>query len=310
MSAVPVTEPASSGCTTFHLFPNLTKELRCLIWTHALPTLDLKPKVVTYKRDPWRKEQYKACDKESNPDGPKEFIMFDFSPMVKETLKHYFIRMVGVNREAREVTLLWARDLGYKDNGPDTRGEPLLFFECFHPGKDVVTVKPEDWSNFCEGPERLLGGPDILEPRIPIHPCITRILVLDSLFEEAIDDFDRVLTHYYTLTSIYITVTRVQSPIRGVLLEPRLPDGGPVEGRCLTWDLERQEFYSHGSQELGTEGDMSAALWRVADKLKGKFIESRKQKFEMVTVFPHPLPPSHPLAGPEILQRLITTHDN
>ncbi|CAI6085333.1 unnamed protein product [Clonostachys chloroleuca] len=205
-----------------------------------------------------------AADEAYNPDGPHECVMFDYQMIKRRSVE---VEIADVNREARQVTLHW------------TKG----FLKSFDPETDVLFVDTSLWGGFFKESELLHGGPDIREPRILLLPYITRLFVTDELFEQAIDEFITVLTYFHTLTAFQILLTRSRYIPKGMYRVLPLPDLIPIEGRRLTWHLEHKEFRLHGSEEPGSEEDMFAILSSVADKLTAKFIEGRKQKFEMAT---------------------------
>ncbi|KAK7213456.1 hypothetical protein V2G26_020634 [Clonostachys chloroleuca] len=277
MSAGPATEPASSRSTAFHHFQDLPTELRCQIWTHALPAIDPEPHVLGCKSGLWRKKHLTAADEAYNPDGPHECVMFDYQMIKRRSVE---VEIADVNREARQVTLHWVRKNGLELSTCNRR---KAFLKSFDPETDVLFVDTSLWGGFFKESELLHGGPDIREPRILLLPYITRLFVTDELFEQAIDEFITVLTYFHTLTAFQILLTRSRYIPKGMYRVLPLPDLIPIEGRRLTWHLEHKEFRLHGSEEPGSEEDMFAILSSVADKLTAKFIEGRKQKFEMAT---------------------------
>ncbi|CAH0043992.1 unnamed protein product [Clonostachys solani] len=290
MSDGPGTEPASSRSTAFHHFQKLPVEIRCLIWTHAFPPLDQEPRIMLYKRGLWRKKHLTAADEAYNPDGSHECVMLDYRMNKQKSIE---VDLVDVNREARQVTLLWARKLGLELSYlPETKR--LAFRKPFDPETDVLCVANDGWFDFSEGSEFLHGEPDIREPGILIFPYITRLMAADTLFEKAIVEIHTVLSRFHTLTTFYVLLTRPWYELKGMIIEPRLPDLDPLEGRTLTWHLEDQEFRLHGSAESGCLLGMFVILEVVADRLKAKFIKSRKQKFEMATILPYRLLPCPP----------------
>lgn len=282
MSAGPATEPASSRSTAFHHFKELPTELRCLIWTHALPAIDPEPHTFSYRPGLWRKKHLTAADGACNPDGPLECVMFDYQMLKRRPVE---VQVADISREARQVTLLWVRKHGL-ELCPTYNGRKA-FLKSFDPEIDGLFVETSLWDEFFKGSELLHGGPDIREPRILLLPYITRLFVADELFEQAIDEFITALTYFHTLTAFYVLLTRSRYIPRGMFRMLRLSDLIPIEGRRLTWHLEHEEFRLHGSEESGSDDDLFAILSSVADKLTAKFIEGRKQKFEMATAMPY-----------------------
>ncbi|CAH0016542.1 unnamed protein product [Clonostachys rhizophaga] len=218
--------------------------------------------------------------------------MFDYQMIKRRPVE---VEIANVNREARQVTLHWARKLGLELCPTDYGRKAYL--KSFDPETDVLFVETSLWGDFFKGSELLHGGPDIREPRILLLPYITRLFVTDELFEQAIDEFITVLTYFHTLTAFQILLVRSRYIPRGMVRVLPPSDFIPIGGRRLTWHPEHEEFRLHGSEEPGPEVDMFAVLSSVADKLTAKFIEGRKLKFEMTTALLYRHVPGPPVAG-------------
>ncbi|CAG9993355.1 unnamed protein product [Clonostachys byssicola] len=277
--------PASSSSTEFHHFQELPAELRCQIWAHALPPIDPKPVGRRYTKGLWRKKHLTAADEAYNPDGPNECVVFDYKRLKRH---HVEVEFADVNREARQITLRWALKHGLEISHASGRGK--VFVKSFDPETDVLYVDNDLWRNFFEGLtfEFEYGASHIFEPMIPLFPYITQLFVGDSLFLQVIVEILTVLEHLHTLTAFYLLLSRPRAFPRGMAYMLGLQDLIPIKGTTrFTWHLEHEEFRLHGSPEPGREAQMFAFLWSVGNKLKAKFIEDRKQKFEMATTKPY-----------------------
>jgi hypothetical protein len=238
----------TTDSSSFTLFPQLPPELRTQIWQQALPIIG--PALCRHREGLWRPRYLQPGDEDYFPE-LEDNIELEFRPDLVIQIP-VELPLILVNREARSVTLKWAREYGVKIT-PGSDNHTCM--RLFDPQLDIIYVEISQITDFYMAPHERMFEDDLIGRMISSSIRPKRLAISEMAFRS--DDVKPDILSAHNYASHLFVIVGEQPDFEG------LWEVDSSRGKSVFWNCKKLRFEMGDGEYITDEG-----LYRIIEENK------------------------------------------